>query len=80
MEKGGPFIDVVCRTRYIGRDCRSIDHGVAFEGRTSSWPDSITILVLLRFREKFILFSKENLCNEDYDEKMNFCYNNQNDC
>ena len=34
MEKGGPFINVVCRTRYIGRDCRSIGHGVAFEGRT----------------------------------------------
>lgn len=37
MEKGGPFIDVVCRTRYIGRDCRSIDHaGVAFEGLLST--------------------------------------------
>ena len=38
MEKGGPFINVVCRTRYIGRDCRSIGHGVAFEGRTECVP------------------------------------------
>lgn len=61
MEKGGPFIDVVCRTRYIGRDCRSIDHGVAFEGRTSSWPDS-RILVLRKLeREKLIFFREENL-------------------
>lgn len=49
MEKGGPFIDVVCRTRYIGRDCRSIDHaGVAFEG--------LRLFVLARFEDPWLIF------------------------
>ena len=45
MEKGGPFIDVVCRTRYIGHDCRSIGHGVAFEGseQLSVWTSRTSV-------------------------------------
>lgn len=66
MEKGGPFIDVVCRTRYIGRDCRSIEPWRrCFRG---------TDFVLARFEDpsspwvRNILssFEEENVSSKDY--------------
>lgn len=66
MEKGGPFIDVVCRTRYIGCDCRSIEPWRrCFRG---------TDFVLARFEDpsspwvRNILssFEEENVSSKDY--------------